>query len=96
MHAGPGISVHLGKTKIDNVDLVAMNTGTDHEIGGFNITVNEVGRVDKLYTRDLCNCIINRVTNYEPDKFTYHLVCQKQNSFQAEFAVTAIENILQR
>lgn len=52
---GPGISVRLGKTKIDNVDLVAMNTGTDHEIGRLDVTVNEVGRVDTLYTRDLCN-----------------------------------------
>ena len=46
MGTGSGVSVLIGKTKIDDVDLVAMKTCTDQKIGRLDITVNEVGRVD--------------------------------------------------
>ena len=46
---GPGISVLLGKTEIDDVDIIAMRTHTDRKIAGFDVAVNEVGRVYVLY-----------------------------------------------
>ena len=46
MCTGSGVSVLIGKTEIDDVDLLAMKTCTDQKIGRLDITVNEVGRVD--------------------------------------------------
>ena len=46
---GPGISVLLGKTEIDDVDIIAMRTHTDQKIAGLDVAVNEVGRVYVLY-----------------------------------------------
>ena len=46
MCMGSSVSVLIGKTKIDDVDLLAMKTCTDQKIGRLDIMVNEVGRVD--------------------------------------------------
>jgi hypothetical protein len=46
---GPGVSVLLGKTEIDDVDIIAMRTHTDQKIAGFDVAVNEVGSVYVLY-----------------------------------------------
>jgi hypothetical protein len=46
MKMGSFVPVHIGKTKIDDVDIVAMRAHTEQKICGFDIAVNEVGRVD--------------------------------------------------
>ena len=46
MGTGSGVSVLIGKTEIDDVDLVAMKTCTNQKIGRLDVMVNEVGRVD--------------------------------------------------
>jgi hypothetical protein len=46
---GPGVSVLLGRTKIDDIHIIAMRAHTDQKIGRFDIAVNEVGRVYTLY-----------------------------------------------
>ena len=46
MGTGSGVSVLIGKTEINDVDLVAMKICTDQKIGRLDIMVNEVGRVD--------------------------------------------------
>ena len=46
---GPGVSVLLSKTEIDDVHIIAMRTHTNQKIGGFYVAVNEAGRVYMLY-----------------------------------------------
>jgi len=47
-----GVSVFLGKTKIDDVDLVAALSNAHQEVVRLDITMDEVSRVDVLDTRD--------------------------------------------
>ena len=47
------VSVPLGETEINDVGLIAIWTCTNQKVGRLNVTVNEVGRVDTLYMRDL-------------------------------------------
>lgn len=47
-----GVSVFLGKTKIDDVDLVAALSDAHQEVVRLDITVDEVSGVDVLDTRD--------------------------------------------
>jgi hypothetical protein len=49
-----GITVLLCETEIDNVDLVSTFTDTHEEVVGFDISVNEVSRVNVFDSRDLC------------------------------------------
>jgi hypothetical protein len=49
MEMGRSVSVLLGKTKINDIDVIATRAHTYQKIGGFDVTVNEVGRVDTLY-----------------------------------------------
>jgi len=53
MIVSPRVSVPLGKTKINDESLIAFWTCTNQKVGRLDVTVNEVGRVDMLYTRDL-------------------------------------------
>ena len=69
MGMGSGVSVLVGKTRIDDVDLVALKVCTDQKIG-------------RLYLKP----------HVKFDKLTYHLVCQKQDGFQAELAVAVIKD----
>jgi hypothetical protein len=49
MEMGRSVSVPLGKTEINDIDVIAMRAHTYQKIGGFDVAVNEVGRVDMLY-----------------------------------------------
>jgi len=49
MEMGRSVSVPLGKTEINDIDVIAMRAHTYQKIGGFDVAVNEVGRVDTLY-----------------------------------------------
>jgi len=49
------ISVLLCETKINDVDLVDMLTSTNNKVGRFDITMDEMVRVNILDTSDLCN-----------------------------------------
>lgn len=53
MNSSPRVSVPLGKTEIDDEGLIAIWTCSDQKVGRLDVTVNEVGRVDTLDTRDL-------------------------------------------
>jgi hypothetical protein len=53
VQVGLGITVLLGETEIDNVDLVPTLSDAHQEIIGLDITVDEVAGVDVLHTRDL-------------------------------------------
>jgi len=53
MNVSPRVSVLLGKTEIDDESLIVFRTCTNQKVGRLDVTVNEVGRVDTLYTRDL-------------------------------------------
>ena len=53
MNVSPGISVPLGETEINDEGLIAIQTCTNQKVGRLDVTVNEVGRVDTLYMRDL-------------------------------------------
>ena len=53
MNVSPRVSVLLGKTEIDDESLIVFWTCTNQKVGRFDVTVNEVGRVDTLYMRDL-------------------------------------------
>lgn len=52
VEVGLGITVLLGKTKIDNVDLVSALTDTHEEIVGLDISVDKGFGVDVLNTRN--------------------------------------------
>jgi hypothetical protein len=41
-----GVSVLLGETEINDVDLVVMKTCANQKIGRLDVAVNEMGRVD--------------------------------------------------
>ena len=43
MDTCPRVSVMLGKTKVNDVGLVAMNTGTNQKIGRFDVAMNKMG-----------------------------------------------------
>ena len=42
MDTCPRVSVLLGKTEVNDVGLVAMNTSTNQKISGFDITMNKM------------------------------------------------------
>ena len=46
----PRVFVPLGKTEIDDEGLIAIWTCSNQKVGRLDVTVNEVGRVDMLYT----------------------------------------------
>lgn len=50
---GLGVTVLLGETEVDDVDLVATLTDTHQEVVGLDVTVDEVAGVDVLDARDL-------------------------------------------
>lgn len=47
-----GVSVLLGQTEIDHIDLIASFANTHEEIVGLDISVNKVSRVNVLDSRD--------------------------------------------
>ena len=53
MNVSPRVFVLLGKTEIDDESLIVFRTCTNQKVGRLDVMVNEVGRVDMLYTRDL-------------------------------------------
>ena len=65
MNSSPRISVPLGKTEIDDEGLIAIWTCSNQKVGRLDVTVNEVGRVDMLYTQDLWNCRISGMGSYK-------------------------------
>lgn len=48
-----GVSEALGKTEVDYVDVVLLFADTNQEVIGFDISVKEVARVDKLNSLEL-------------------------------------------
>ena len=56
MEVGFGITVLLGQTKVDHVDLVSTLADTHQKVVGLNITVDERLGVDVLDTRDELVC----------------------------------------
>ena len=50
---GLWVTVLLGETKVDDVDLIATLSNTHEEIVGFDVTMNEVAGVDVFDARDL-------------------------------------------
>jgi hypothetical protein len=50
MIVSPRVSVPLGKTKIDDESLIVFQTCTNQKVDRLDVMVNEVGRVDTLYT----------------------------------------------
>jgi hypothetical protein len=53
MNVSPRVSVPLGKTEINDESLIAFRTCTNQKVDRLDVMVNEVGRVDTLYMRDL-------------------------------------------
>jgi len=43
MDVCPGVSVLLGETEVNDISLVAMNTGTNQKVGGFDVVMNKMG-----------------------------------------------------
>ena len=56
MEVGLGVTVLLGKTKVDDIDLVATLANPHQEVVGLDITVDERLGVDVLDTRDELIC----------------------------------------
>jgi hypothetical protein len=50
---GPGTSVLLGQTEIDDIDLVASSSNAHQKVIGLDVPVDEVARMDVLNARDL-------------------------------------------
>ena len=53
VNMGLGVTELLGKTEINDIDLIATPSGAHEEVGRFDIAVNEVSRVDIFDTRNL-------------------------------------------
>jgi hypothetical protein len=55
---GPGISVLLGKTEIDDIDLIASSSNAHQKVIGLDVPVDEVARMDILNARDLKSDVV--------------------------------------
>ena len=43
MDTCPRVSVLLGETEVNDISLVAMNTGTNQKVGRFDVAMNKMG-----------------------------------------------------
>jgi hypothetical protein len=76
MEMGLWVTVFLGQTEINNIDLITTLANAHEEVVWLNITVDEGLGVNILDTGD-------------------ELIGKEQNSFQGEFSVAEVEQILQ-
>jgi hypothetical protein len=87
----------LRETEIDDIDLVAPLANTHEEVVGFDITMNEVSRVDVFDTGDLITMASQMATKREfSHAATYQLVSKKEDCFQAELAVAEVKEVFER
>jgi hypothetical protein len=55
---GPGILVLLGKTEIDDIDLIASSSDAHQNVIGLDVPVDEVARMYILNARDLKSDVV--------------------------------------
>ena len=56
MEASVGVPKSPCETEIDQVDLIVVLADTHQKVSWFDVTVNQVTRVDKFDARDLSGC----------------------------------------
>jgi hypothetical protein len=55
---GPGTSVLLGETEIDDIDLIASSSNAHQKVIGLDVPVDEIARVNILNSRDLKSDVV--------------------------------------
>lgn len=90
-----GVTVLLGESKVDDIDLVAPLADTHEEVVGLDVAVDEVARVDVLDSRDLHPRTAVSAHVSTSRMHTYELVGEEENSLEGELAVAEVEEILE-
>ena len=95
VEVGLRVPVLLGKTKVDDIDLVTALANSHQEIVRFNVAVDEVAGVDVLDTRDLWGNNQDQEPGVMGGFITYQLISKQQNRLEREFAVAEVEEVLE-
>jgi len=88
------ITVIFAQTKVDHKHPTAGLPVSHDEVIGLDVAMNDVPCVDPFKLADLQSCSQTRTSqkrDTKEDKVPYHLICQHQNSLQAELPSTLIE-----
>ena len=99
-----GVPEALGQTKINDVYVVLLLADTNEEVVGFDISVEEVARVNKFDSLKLKSIV--RFQMYKKRRrrrslrkrfefqVTYHLIGQHQDCLERKFTLAVIEQVL--
>ena len=89
-----GISELLRQSEVDDVDLVPTLADAHQEVIGLYVPVDEVAGVNVLDARDLMPSVSRE--NGTIERYAHQLVREEKDRLQAEFAVTKVEEVLER
>ena len=94
VNMGLGVTECLGKTEIDDIDLTATLPDAYEEVVRFDIAVNQIFPMDVFGTRNLWQKGVRKKMGEEAKD--YQLISKEKNGLETKFAVTEVEEILQR
>lgn len=83
------VSEALGKTEIDDVDVVLLFANTDQEVIRLYVSMQEVARVYEFYSLKLKT----RIKGSRNRKIKYHLVSKHEHSLKGELALAVVEQV---
>lgn len=92
------VTVLLGQTKVDHVDLVAPLANAHQEVVGLDITVNEVARMHVFDSRDLVEPSVSARRAQERVgmwRSAHKLICKQKHSLEREFALAKVEQVFE-
>ena len=92
---GLGVTELLGKTKVNNVDLVAATANAHNEVVGLDIAMDEVARVNVLDARDLWGSGTSQYRERGKRVETHKLIGEQKDSLERELAVAEVEEVLE-
>lgn len=78
------VSKPFGEAEIDHIDVVLFLSNSYEEVVGLDVSMQEVPRVDELYSLQLKAL----------DIISYHLVCEHQHCFERKLPLAIVEKIL--
>jgi hypothetical protein len=94
MEVGLRVTEFLCQAKINDVDLVAPLSDAHQKVVGFDVTMDEVARVDIFDAGNLWGRLVMELETRK-GAARYQLVSQEQDSLETEFAVAKVEEVLE-
>ena len=88
------ITVVLAHAKVNHEHPITGLLVSHDKVIGLDVAMNDMPCVDYFKLADLQRCSqtrLSQIWDTQEDKVPYHLVCQHQNSLQAELPSTLIE-----